>query len=717
MTGTSDQPMTDAPAVSGEALPIDTEPRQGQSVSYNGKTFTTIREGLAHILIPTNAPTTLDTKKTQQARKEGKALQGQSVFYNPIQQFNRDLSVLAIRAYSEHVTASREIKAKKSREKKNKKQKAKNVAAEPSNEQQSVPTLDERTSDASGEPTTGTKRKADDELAEDAGEGHSVKRIKSVDEPPATQTEEHGAGFDEDAQASSSKPTAADAPSNGTVQDQGVFKSHFKILDALSATGLRAMRYAKEIPVATSITANDLSSKATQSIKVNVDHNRLSDKIQVTTANAMSHMYSFVGEKSTKYDVIDLDPYGTAVPFFDGAMQALNDGGLLCVTCTDAGVWASSGYTEKTFSLYGGNPIRGRHSHEGGLRLILNAIATTAAKYGIAIEPLMSLSIDFYARVFVRVRKSADHVKHLAGKTMLVYSCDSGCGAFKTQLIGRNTPMKGKDGKSTFFKHGAAQAPSCGPHCSHCGYKMHLSGPMWAGPLHNPGFLERLLDYVPELDKSVYTTAARIEGMISTALEETAVEDYPESERGSAADGAEEDDRLIPPMPPFAVDHNPFFFIPANLAGVIHSQAPGELPMKGALRHAGYRAVRSHTQPGSIRTNAPWDFIWQMMRAWVRQKSPIKEGALTPTSAGYRIMQLDRTNEGHSENGGENGKDYGQAEDETKSRAQELESDAERKEIVFDEKLGRDKERKRKLVRYQMNPRENWGPMNRATRR
>jgi len=33
--------------------------------------------------------------------------------------------------------------------------------------------------------------------------------------------------------------------------------------------------------------------------------------------------------------------------------------------------------------------------------------------------------------------------------------------------------------------------------------------------------------------------------------------------------------------------------------------------------------------------------------------------------------------------------------------------------IVFDEKLGREPERKR-LVRYQVNPRANWGPMNRA---
>lgn len=48
-----------------------------------------------------------------------------------------------------------------------------------------------------------------------------------------------------------------------------------------------------------------------------------------------------------------------------------------------------------------------------GLRLILHAIATTAGRYGRHIEPLLSLSIDFYMRVFVRVATSPKEVKAL----------------------------------------------------------------------------------------------------------------------------------------------------------------------------------------------------------------------------------------------------------------------------------------------------------------
>ena len=176
---------------------------------------------------------------------------------------------------------------------------------------------------------------------------------------------------------------------------------------------------------------------------------------------------------------------------------------------TDAGVFASVGYLEKTHALYGGLPIKGAHSHEAGLRLIINSIAQTAAKYGLAIEPLLSLSIDFYARVFIRVHKSAADVKLLAGTTMLTYTCDSGCGSWITQSYARNTPFTAKGGQG-LFKHSASQAPTADRNCEHCGFRMHLGGPMWAGPLHNPYFVQRMLDRIPSLDPKVYGTTERL---------------------------------------------------------------------------------------------------------------------------------------------------------------------------------------------------------------
>lgn len=45
------------------------------------------------------------------------------------------------------------------------------------------------------------------------------------------------------------------------------------------------------------------------------------------------------------------------------------------------------------------------------LRLVLHSLSTSAARYGRYIEPLLSLSIDFYVRVFVRVHSGALETK------------------------------------------------------------------------------------------------------------------------------------------------------------------------------------------------------------------------------------------------------------------------------------------------------------------
>lgn len=50
-------------------------------------------------------------------------------------------------------------------------------------------------------------------------------------------------------------------------------------MEALSATGLRSIRYAKEIPNIEQIYANDLSAEAIEQIRANIKHNELSEEL------------------------------------------------------------------------------------------------------------------------------------------------------------------------------------------------------------------------------------------------------------------------------------------------------------------------------------------------------------------------------------------------------------------------------------------------------
>src|SRR5271156_335205 len=77
-----------------------------ECVTVNGNMYRPVREGLASLLAPysdQNSPALSEQKKPKN-NNEGH----QAVFYNPIHQFNRDLSVLAILIYGEGALARKE---------------------------------------------------------------------------------------------------------------------------------------------------------------------------------------------------------------------------------------------------------------------------------------------------------------------------------------------------------------------------------------------------------------------------------------------------------------------------------------------------------------------------------------------------------------------------------------------------------------------------------
>ena len=642
---------------------IHATPAEGQRIKHNDVVYTTVREGLAHILVP----------ESSVPDKESKDSQGvQQVFYNPIQQFNRDLTVLAIRAYGkermEQKQAASRARAGKFADKK-RKRKEQVLTDRPVKS----PKLSEATA-------------VESEAQVDAEMQDAIAADQATEKTTNTAEQETGAP------AGNEEAPKKDSPLT------------FTILDALSASGLRALRYAHEIPFATTVTANDILKAAAEAIERNATYNGLLDKINISVDDALAHMYSLIARElrrinlapkskpsaCEKYDVLDLDPYGSAAPFLDAAVQAVrDDGGLLCVTCTDSGVWASNGYPEKCYALYGGVPVKGWYSHEVGIRLILHAIETSAAKYGLAMEPLLSLSVDFYSRVFVRIRKSPSMVKFQGGKNMVVYSC-GGCGSWTTQLLMRNKPAPNKKGSGIFYKHGFTRAPTADQSCEHCASTMHLAGPMYAGRIHSPEFIKSVITEADEASPEIYGTRERVRGVLQTALEEfLPTPEEAQAESSENGDSTKKLKKSLTEAQVAAIDPYPFYFYPAAVSGIIHCASPPESSLRGALVGLGYRVTRSHCKAGSMKTDAPWSVIWHVFREWVRQKAPIKEENIKPGSAAYRILGLGKK--------AENGKE-----------------EKETPEVVFDEDLGRYQDTK-KYVRYQMNPRENWGPMNRAT--
>ena len=195
------------------------------------------------------------------------------------------------------------------------------------------------------------------------------------------------------------------------------------ILEALSATGLRSMRYGKEITDGIGverILVNDIEEHAVAMIAENVAHNGLdASRVIPTLSDATVTMYAHrkSNKKTSKiagmgrrledmgaselakapFDVIDLDPYGAPTPFIDAVVQSVEDGGMLAVTATDLAVLCGNN-PEKCFAKYG-CMLKRKYCHEMAVRMVLASLERNANRYGRYIVPLVSLQIDFYLRV------------------------------------------------------------------------------------------------------------------------------------------------------------------------------------------------------------------------------------------------------------------------------------------------------------------------------
>jgi len=125
---------------------------------------------------------------------------------------------------------------------------------------------------------------------------------------------------------------------------------------------------------------------------------RLPPRLQTNMCNPTQLEY-----QTPQYDVIDLDPYGSAAPFVDAALQSISDGGLLAVTCTDMAALGGS-HPETCYGRYGAFPIqRAGYLQELALRILLYHISVVAGRYGRTIRPVLSVGMAFYCRVFVEV--------------------------------------------------------------------------------------------------------------------------------------------------------------------------------------------------------------------------------------------------------------------------------------------------------------------------
>lgn len=172
------------------------------------------------------------------------------------------------------------------------------------------------------------------------------------------------------------------------------------VADVMTATGSRAVRIANEVPD-TIVTANDINSEAMPYIDENI---RLNDLQNCVSSNR--NLHSLLAENV--YDYIDLDPFGSPIPFIHSAIQGCRRSGILAITATDTAPLAGA-HRAKCERRYQSRPIRGPMCHEGGLRILMGSVVRELAKFDKGMTPLLSFCADHYFRTYIRVNDGAGH--------------------------------------------------------------------------------------------------------------------------------------------------------------------------------------------------------------------------------------------------------------------------------------------------------------------
>ncbi|WP_058366255.1 tRNA (guanine(26)-N(2))-dimethyltransferase [Haloparvum sedimenti] len=224
-------------------------------------------------------------------------------------------------------------------------------------------------------------------------------------------------------------------------------------LDAMAASGIRGVRAAAE---GYDVTCADVDPDAVELARENLARNDLDGEVVHRNVNALMHERVF--------DVIDIDPYGTPIPFADAAFA--NGRNLVCVTATDTAPLCGA-HLNSGIRKYGAVPRNTDYHPEMGLRTLLSALVRTAARYDKAARPILSHVSRHYARTYLELESGAQAADGQIEKLGFVHHCED-C------LV--------RDHEFGLIPDPPETCPSCDSD------RVLTAGPLWLGAVADPEF-------------------------------------------------------------------------------------------------------------------------------------------------------------------------------------------------------------------------------------
>ncbi len=227
------------------------------------------------------------------------------------------------------------------------------------------------------------------------------------------------------------------------------------VCDILGASGVRLIRALLELPNVKRAIYNDVDPKAVERFLKNVklssaDHSR----IEVHSEDAV-----LLARKLKNVNYLDLDPFGSPVPFLESCLFPVSRHGVLSVTATDTSVLSGT-YPSTCMRRYGSKPLlKCEFYHEVGIRILIKKVVEKGAEHDYVFRPVFSYSYRHHMKVFFVKDIGARRANELLKSIGYLQYCDR-C------LYREGVSLEG-------IRHT----------CPYCSNTLLLAGPLWLGEL------------------------------------------------------------------------------------------------------------------------------------------------------------------------------------------------------------------------------------------
>jgi tRNA (guanine26-N2/guanine27-N2)-dimethyltransferase len=327
---------------------------------------------------------------------------------------------------------------------------------------------------------------------------------------------------------------------------QRMVKHEISVCEPLAGCGIRGIRLAKEVEGIGKVLMNDINERAFKIARYNVQMNKLSKCVVVKNEDA-NHLLAQYSAPHKRFDAVDIDPFGSPVPYLDSAIRALRNNGILALTATDMAPLCGV-HSKACIRKYGGKPLRTEYCHELAVRLLAGCLATTAARQDIDVNVIFSYSANHYVRVYATIKYGAKGVDESIKNMGYILHCFN--------CLHRETAKE-----FSFHEHSGE--------CSECNSKLSVAGPLWLGKIFDRGFCELMEEAA---DKRNFKLASRISKILALIKNEAEA-----------------------PITYYVCD---------ELCHKLNLPAPAVAGVVEALRDAGFQACVTHFNSKGIRTDA-----------------------------------------------------------------------------------------------------------------